>query len=384
MGIVGMSGRLTTAQEAEALYKIENEESSGAVAIFTASNYIAGVTVTPELLGQFFTNQMARYRIADRVQVSYVKFPAKDFNADAQAQIAKLTNFNELVDNIYRERGTNYYSEAKSPADAKAKIRDEYELKLAIRAAHNRAALFADELLNVNPVNTATLATLATEGKLTVQTSAPFTVQEGPADFEVPPAFATRAFKLTEAAPFDGPIDAADGVYVIAFKKKFASEIPTLDSIRVKVLDDLKLVQAIIAARMAATNLVGQVASGKTFAEAAAAVGNKPVALPNFALTTRSLPEVEKHIALGRLQEAALSVPVGKTSGYIPTDDGAIVLHIASRTPVSDAKLRADLPGFLAQVRNTRQNEAFNEWIRTQAERSLRDTPLAHQAQAQR
>ena len=48
-----------------------------------------------------------------------------------------------------------------------------------------------------------------------------------------------------------------------------------------------------------------------------------------------------------------------------------------SKLPLDEAKMNATLPAFANAVRNSRQNEAFNDWFRREAERGLRDTPLA-------
>ena len=55
--------------EAEAAYRQENEQLSTEVVLYSVSNYLAGVEVTPATLGQFYTNNMSLYRIPDRVQV---------------------------------------------------------------------------------------------------------------------------------------------------------------------------------------------------------------------------------------------------------------------------------------------------------------------------
>src|SRR5262245_20798164 len=46
--LAGLSGGLITPREAEALYREENEQLSTEAALFSVSNYLAGVTATPE------------------------------------------------------------------------------------------------------------------------------------------------------------------------------------------------------------------------------------------------------------------------------------------------------------------------------------------------
>src|SRR5204863_34346 len=75
MATVGMGGELITPQEAQELYRREHQELSAEAVIFSASNYLAGISVTPEALSQFYSNRQSLYRIPDRVQVQYVRFP---------------------------------------------------------------------------------------------------------------------------------------------------------------------------------------------------------------------------------------------------------------------------------------------------------------------
>ena len=47
------------------------------------------------------------------------------------------------------------------------------------------------------------------------------------------------------------------------------------------------------------------------------------------------------------------------------------------KLPLDEAKMNATLPAFANYVRQNRQNEAFNDWFRKEAEKGLRETPLA-------
>jgi hypothetical protein len=375
---LGLTGKLTTPQEAEMLLRAEREEITTEAVFFSATNYVAAVKATPEFVGQFYTNQMERYRIADRRQVSYLKFKGADFLADADAQIAKLTNFTAQVDAVYLQRGTNYYKDL-SPDAAKKEIRDEYRKGIALRAARNKAAEFADELLNLAPVKLDNLETLAKQKGFTAEISAPFTAETGPVELDVPSTFAKTAFALTAEEPFAGPIVGENDVFVIGLKRTIPSEIPSLDSIRAKVTADYEILSARQIACNVGTNFAHTVATTpmKTFAGISADFKLSPIKFPAFSLTTRALPEVEGHIRFGELQEIAYGLPVGGNSGFVPTQDGGFILHVIARTPVDNATVKAELPAFLAQVRQTRQNEAFNAWFSREAQTGLRDTPLA-------
>src|SRR5262249_16725942 len=78
---VGLSGKLVTPQETEALYIREHQELSTEALFFSASNYLDKVVVTPDAVAKFYTNQMANYRLPERVQVAFVKFALSNYAA---------------------------------------------------------------------------------------------------------------------------------------------------------------------------------------------------------------------------------------------------------------------------------------------------------------
>jgi hypothetical protein len=375
---LGLSGALVTPQEAGLMYDRENREVSAQAVFFSASNYLAKATVTPAAIATFYTNNMAAYREPDRVQVSYVAFEASNYLEQAKAEWAK-TNFADTVDAIYNQRSAEY-ADAKTPEEAKGKIREQLIHYRALMDARQTANEFATELFAMEPVKTANFAALAAKKKLTVRTTAPFDANYGPSDLNAPSTFTKSAFDLTTEVPFAGPIVGQDGVYLMSLAGKFPSTIPPLDQIRPQVTRDLQQQEAIALARGAGTNfyvsLTVQMSLGKTFAQAAVAAAQVPLVLPPFSLSTPDLPEIGDHADIRQVKQAAFTTQPGHASNFIPTMDGGFVLFVQEMLPLDEAKKAADMPRFLTQVRNARQNEAFNLWIRGEANRELQDTPL--------
>jgi hypothetical protein len=216
--VVGLAGDLVTPQEAQAIYARENQEFASEIVFFSGTNYQMSVaTPTPETLREFYTNQLSTYRLPERVQVNYVAFEATNFLADADKEIAKLTNFNAIVDQVYQQRGTNFYSEAKSPEEAKQKIRVELRHEQALMEARKKADAFANVLFEKDPMRAEDLLAFAKTNSLKVKTTAPFDLQEGPSEFDGGPNFAKEAFRLNDEVPLAGPIIGENGVYVIKF-----------------------------------------------------------------------------------------------------------------------------------------------------------------------
>ena len=385
---VGLGGKLVTPQEIRDLYKRENEQLETAAVFFSASNYLASVSVAPDAVMQFYTNRQAGYRIPDRVQVSYVRFDLTNFLAEATQDLAKMTNLDLQIDEMYKQGGTNFLREwkAQTPEEARRNIRVDTLRKLQMQGARKKALEFATPLFDVDPVRMDNLDKLAKEKGLTVQITEPFDQRDGPSELAVGQDFAAKAFARTPVEPFAGPIVGMDGVYVIAFNKKIPSEIPALDKIRARVEKDYQLGQAQDLARKAGLvfypTLTNGLAQGKTVAALCADAKLQLVDLPPISLSTRELEQVSEHLPLNQFKQLAFGTTVGKVSPFQMTTAGGVIVYVKSKLPLDEAKMIAALPTFANYVRQNRQNEAFNSWFRKEAEKGLRDTPLARQEAA--
>lgn len=378
---LGVAGKLVTPAEAQDLYVRERQEISASAVFFSASNYLASVgTLTPGDIGQFYTNQMSAYRIAERLQVSYVKFDVTNFMADADEQIAKLTNFTAIVEQVYRQRGTNYYKGTTTADEARAKIRSELRHELAQTAARKKANDFASDLYDQQPRRPENLAAFAATKGLAAKVSTPFKSDYPPDEIGILKGFTEAAFGLTSEEPFAGPLVGSDAVFEIAIHKRIPSEIPPLEQIRSQVESDCRYTRAAQMARMMgsqfASSLTNGLAQGKTFAGLATDSKVKPTVIPPFSLSTKELPEVEGQINLNQLKQIVFDTPVGKSSSFVPTREGGLVVFVQQKLPLDDATMRAEMPEFLKAVRQARQNEAVNLWYRREAEKSMRDTIL--------
>ena len=383
---VGLSGKLVTPQDIKAIYVRQHEELNTEAAFFSTSNYLSTVTVTPEAVAQYYANDTNKYRISDRVQVTYVKFDLSNFVADATRELAKMTNMDQEIDTAYRQHGTNLLKELKvqSLEEAKLKVRENQIKAFEAQSARKKAAEFANVLFEMAPVRPENLEVLTKTNGLKTFVSAPFD-EEGPKDLEVGEDFTKAAFSLTPTDPFAPPLIGKDAVYVIAFNKQIPSEIPPLDQIRAQVTADYKFQQALMRARQEGAALSQKVilgtAQGKTFAAICEEAKVKPVVLPPFSLSARRVPEVEEHLTLDQLKQLAFSTPPGKVSNFQATSEGGVILYVKSKLPPDDVKMNSDLPAFANNLRQNRQQEAFNVWFSREAERAMRDTPLMQRKQ---
>ena len=381
---LGLPGVLITPAEANQLYTRDHQEVSAQAVFFSASNYLAQVSATPAIVGQFYTNNMAAYRQPDRVAVNYIVFDVTNYLAQAKAEWAK-TNFEEYVDAYYRQNAAQY-ADAKTPEEAKVKVRELLVRNRALMDARTSANEFANPLFAIEPAKAENLVTAAKAKGLTVRTTAPFAANYGPTEFEAPQVFVKDAFKLSADEPFAGPMIGADGVYVMALAQQFPSAIPPLDQIRSRVTSDFQERQAIAYAMSAGTNFyynaAVQMAAGKTFAQVAIAAGQSPQVLAPFSLSSQEVPGFDGRAELGQLKQAAFTTPAGHVSNFVPSADGGFVLFVQAMQPLDESKKTTEFPQFLAQVRRGRQNEAFNLWLQGEANRELRNTPVYEQMAA--
>jgi hypothetical protein len=382
---LGISGELVTPQEASAAYVRERQELSAQIVYFSASNYLSSVMITPAGLGTFYTNYLAAYRLPDRVQLNYVEFGVSNYLAQAKAEWAK-TNLEDNVDAYYQQNASQY-ADAKTPEEAKAKVRDLLIRQRALFDARAVANSFASEVFKLDPATAENLGTVARQKGLMVKTTAPFAADAGPQEFTAPEGFGKVVSGLNSDEPFANPIVGPDGVYVIALARQIPSEIPPFDQIRGRVTQDYQMQQAIALAREAGTNfgykLLVSVAAGKSFAASCTAAGLQPQTLPPFSLSTRDLPELGGGVELNQLKQTAFTTPIGHASNFEETSEGGFILFVQSQLPVDTSVMRADLPQFTAALRRQRENEAFQEWLNAEANRELRDMAFAKQAMSQ-
>ena len=373
--VVGSNGRMVTPREAEALYRREHEEFETDAVLFSATNFLAGVTLDPQVISQFYSNRLASYRIPERVQVKYIRFDFTNYLAEAEKEMAKQTNLAQNIDAVYAQQGATYYTDTNGsvlPEDqAKAKIKEQFHQMLLLGAARRQASTFATELFKTNSVDN--LEKLAGD-KYRVQITEPFSEFEGPRNLKAMNNFTRRAFALTEEEPFAEPIDGEDAVYVIAYHRKLPPEFPSLDSIRPKVVEDYRRFQATQAARMAGISFHQQItnsmAQGKAIAAVLAEANVKAVSLPKFSLSTRDLPKLDERLDFSLLKDVASGLAPGQPSRFYDTRDGGFVLYLRAKTPADPAQVKQELPEFTRAFAQSRQYQAFQDWLGREVSRS--------------
>jgi peptidyl-prolyl cis-trans isomerase D len=381
--LAGTAGKLVTPQEAEGLFRHENQEVEAQAVFVSSSNYLAQVQIDPSALATFYTNQQANYRIPEKVQVTYIKFAASNYFADADQELAKNTNLNQYVESTYLQRGTNAFMDTNNipltAEAAKMKIRDEIRESVALDEAWKKAVEFDNELFQLKEKTNALESLAATKGLQTAVTE-PFSQLEGPKNLKVPASFGQMASKLTPEDPYpEQPIRAEDAIYVIAFKQRIPSEVPPLDNIRDRVTQDFKNSKALEMARATGRELhnaiTNGVAQGQTFDAVVTQQKATPVSLEPFSRKANTLAAVPNRADVPQIVNTAFGVQPGKVSEFVPTRSGGFTVYVKRIVPVSEERIKIELPEFTKTLRQSRQYEAFSEWFRRQADSARVNLP---------
>lgn len=374
--LTGVTGGLVTPREAEAEYRRQNERFQAEVAVFSYSNHLAAVQVEPDQLARFYSNRLDFYRLPERVQVQYVFFPLTNYLEQAEAVLARRTNLVAELDALYAQSNPNRFLDTNGqvlpPEAAKARLREQLRDQEARWAARRAATELVNELAKLQPPRAEHLATLAAQKNLPVTTTAPFTEVEGPRGVEVPPAFTKVAFSLSTERPWSNPVIGEAGAYVLALLSRFPSEIPPLQALHERVLEEYRREEAIRLARQTCTNFVNtlaeQLAEGRPFSDLATRAGATWISLPTFSPASRNLPGWDRRVSLEQVKLVAANLRPNTPSGVVLTSDGALVLLLKNREAVSDAEVRETLPSYLSELRSQNRFNGFGDWFQRQIE----------------
>jgi hypothetical protein len=295
----------------------------------------------------------------------------------ADERLATLTNLNQQIDAIYTQRGASFYTDAAgqplTAEAAKAKIREEFQHEASMNEARRVAYEFASELerqpISTNSANPAeTLEKLAAAKGLQTVVTEPFTQFSGPAGLALPDQIVRGAFRLTPEEPIiPEPVSGENGVFVMAFKNRIASELQPLEAVRAQATEQFRQREAMRLAREAGTSLAASVtnglASGKTFEAIVTEAGLNPVDLQPFERNERPIPGLPMTVDGGALSSTAFNLAPGQASGYQPSRDGGFIVFAEKFVPASEEEVQRELPQYVDELRRRSAGEAFNEWF---------------------
>lgn len=313
--------------------------------IETARVNLDSIKIAPqqneEALEKFFNENAERYRIAPLVKLAYAVIKP---NAEMRA---KITEPQDAELKMFVQMHNKALTTDKALADELAKdkaawIKRWKEDRLSLQVASSASDMLADKLAQdlVTPDAPEFAEALKNSG-LQLQNIPPFpsdTIPENvsiPADIlrDVVPALNSTLWR-TDAIPY------GENALVILFLGNDPSRIPALNEVRERVIADWKKAE-IGKARLARAKELGDslrkdVATGKSFAEAAQALGMTAKKEKTF--TMQTLPEDLQAIGMP-LMDTLKSLPDKAVSDMLLSgNDALFVQTIKKEVPATDMK----------------------------------------------
>lgn len=382
--LVSVPAALVSPREAAAEFRRENESLVATAVVFNPSNFLASVQLTPATVGQYYSNNLARYYSEDRLGLSYARFDASNHLAAAEAELVKMPNLTNSLQEAY-VRQTNQNAAAFSDAEGKplsreaaiAKLRGDYVLNSALQRAYKQAADFYNGL-GKNKINAesfmsyATNATTATGFSLGSTPASATALVAYQAPFSDVRSAQESLSRVSPQAPFTVPMAGRDAVYIAVFRERIPASIQPLATIKARVEGDFQRQESLNAARLAARSFLTQatnsVAAGKSFTDIAKAQNVTAVDLPGFSAAMSQVEGLPASVNLAELKNALGASKPGDIQ--MLNQGNPTVVFLKERKPVADETVKAGLNAFTDEIRQRRQGGLFGEWFRQKMEDS--------------
>lgn len=337
-------------------------------------------------LTKFFEDNSFRYEISPRAVVSVVNFATADFLPAVTVTEAEVrARFDAAPTSFAKPANDPKDPKAVKPAEAAdfALVRADVEATLKSERAHRLAVKAASDLSyalfekRVSHDSAAIEAFLAARN-LKAQPLAPFTAEEGPAEFGHSPDLAAAAFKLGSARYFSDGVAHIGGAAVLFWHETQPARKPLFSEVSARVTSDYiesERRKRFVDLGRALKNLIEiRLKAGDTFEQAAAAAGRAhsvslAVATPPAFSLREPAKDLDYAIAgvLERLEQ-------GQVSDMVVNADKGLLVYAAGRqvpdlTPANPqyAVARAQLASLTARLG---ANVMINDLVTAELKRS--------------
>ena len=331
----------------EALAQTQRNETTLklATAEISYADFKPEVAPTDEALIAYYSANTSRYEIPERIEASYVTFPASKY-VDQVVEAEESALREHFIAN--RARFVAEYEATQPKADADAEkplvtfedVREavvtDFAAEAAMRIANEAAQAFAYTLYRDNiEQDSAAFNKLLNESGVTLTDIEPYTA-EGAARRALSKDMLESAFALTKNRYFSDAYPLDDGFGVLFLNGRIAPEIPAFETVAAVVTADYNAEEKRRLfnenGERLETELKAKVAEGTSFVEAAEALGLKAQA--NEAFKVGEAPRTFNPSALQKAQsmEAGEISPMltsGPTGTFVYVEE-KIVPAIAS------------------------------------------------------
>lgn len=383
--VVGVPGSLLGPEEAKKAYISQNMQATASAILFSTSNHIAKLTMDSLALGQYFTNNMATYRIPEQRTVSFVRFSATNFVAKAEEALVAVTNMAQKIDLAYVARAETLLDDdgEKLPEDkAKERIKEGFRDDEAWKIAQNSAADFVEQLFEeTDAENLEILENLAAAEGFIVELTSPFNSRTTPKEVSGFSEFRATAFKLSTENPFSSLIRDPLGkaAYVMALRETIPSSNPKLDAVRVRVESAYRRFKLAEMTREEGeafhAKITAGMQQGKTFDDIVAEEGVEVLTLPVFNKKDTTLPNWDRRLYLFQVisqvfgRQGAGMRP-GDVSAYTTSESGGFIVYLQALNPAAEED-QEELEEVATNMRNQRSAQAANAWMQKEIDKAI-------------
>ena len=325
----------------EALAQTKRNETTLklATAEINYADFTPEVTAVESVLKDYYAANPKRYEIAERIQASYITFPAAKYAdqvvAPEQAELRDhfIANRAEFVTAYEAAQPKADTSDAEKPAvtfeDVREAVATDLAGQAAMRIANQAAQSFAYTLYRDNiEQDSAAFNTLLNESNLTI-TEIPAYTAEGAARRALSTEMLEAAFTLTQKRYFSDAYAIDGGFGVLIYKGRIAPEIPAYDTVAAVVKADYTAEEKRRlfnenGVRLE-TELKDKIATGSTFIEAAEMLDLK--ASESEAFKISEAPRTFNRAALQKAQ----SMSEGEVSPMLTSGDIGVFVYIEEK-----------------------------------------------------
>lgn len=341
---------------AEVKSHLEQADASWTLGVATIdyASYNPPVPINDLALTKFYEDNIFRYEIPTRVDVSVADFPVTD-------QLAKVTVTEAEVRALYDSNPARFPKPGADPKNAKpdpaadfAAVRPQVETTLKVERARGLATKAASDFSytayerKLVPGTPAFDEFLASQ-KIRLKALAPFTREDGPAEFAGSKTIANEAFKLGTDRLFSDAVSAPAGAVVLFWNGLQPARKPALAEVRAKVTSDYvdgeKRKRFVELGRAVRGAIEARLKAGDTFAAAvAAAAASNSVKIDSKmlpAFSRRQPPQDLDYAVFGTLDR----LEKGRVSDMVIAKEHGLIVFAADKKlpdlPQTDPKYAA-------------------------------------------
>ena len=405
--LAGVANGLISKKEAEISFRKENEQYEAEVVILSHTNYFPLVQLDDAKLQEYYTNSIAKYRLSESRQLSYVTFPPTNYLAEAEANYATLpeeeresllqscwptdTNITDQVSASIADLAkyvvsvqTNEF-EGIEIEEATAQVREKLlttsvglKAGLAVIEAYNAGEDFQKSLQATYAAKPEldTLEKVALLQNIEVKTTPPLRrdLPFVPGLQRVNPA---QVFALTEsnamisgASSLSGAGN-ADPYFIASLKNVIPARNRSFAEAKPLVSEDYKKAESINLLNEAGEKLQQALKDEKPLAEIAKDNNLTVLQLGPFGSSSGTIEGLDTPVLSEDIRTQALGLETGATSELITSstdsdvtdNEVAFIVKLKAKQPISKEVFDEQFDVFLEGERSRASSSAYTAWL---------------------